>query len=177
MKYILLVLCSEVFFICNYSINSQVIDWYGSAIYEDSPFKPGKDTLGHTWHDYSFDDNSWSSITKLPDKNWGCTDCDRYYRGHINLEASDLNNFNYFINFQSDDGIWIYINGRLLGHWGGEMHKGPAVNSPIWGGDHVEPVYIGDKLQEGKNVIAVHVSNGPIDSYFNLDLSTNTKRK
>lgn len=100
MNYLMLLLCFVLLFFSNYETKSQIIDWYGSAIYKESPFKPKKDSLGNKWYDFLFDDNNWISITKLPDKNWGCTDCDRYYRGYINLNTNDLNNFNYFVKFQ-----------------------------------------------------------------------------
>jgi hypothetical protein len=166
-----------ILFLLGFKADCQVIDWYGSQILKEKPFIPDKDNSGNKWYDYTYDDNSWISLNKLPDKEWGCNDCDRYYRGYINLETDDLNNFNYFAKIEADDGIWIYINGNLVGHWGGEMHKGPCVNCH-WGSEvKVEPIFISEKLQSGKNVIAVHVSNGPGDSYFNLDITTNMKRK
>jgi hypothetical protein len=156
--------------------HSQEIEWYGSQIIKDSPYKPNEDKYGKKWHEKSFDDNSWTQISKLPDENWRCDYCDRFYRGYFDIESIDLENINYFIKFESDDGIWVYVNGKYLGHWGGEMHKPKCVNH-CYDNERVEPVYINDYLSVGRNVIAVHVSDCEGGEYFNLYLQTKDKRK
>jgi hypothetical protein len=155
---------------------AQEIEWYGSQIIKDSPYKPGDDVNSKKWYEKNYDDNSWSPISRLPDYNWSCNFCDRFYRGHFDLESIDLSNVNYFVKFESDDGIWVYVNGKYVGHWGGEIHKPKCVNRC---GDYerVEPVYINDYLSAGNNVVAVHVSDGEGDEYFNLYLQTKDKRK
>jgi hypothetical protein len=98
-----------------------------------------QDGEGRYWYDYDFDDSGWSQIS-LPDYVTGTSASDRYYRASFDLgcppESAMVN-----LSFASDDGIWVYVNGSLLGHWGGACHAGGCVNDPVGtcGGSEVVP--------------------------------------
>ena len=82
------------------------------------------DSGGDPWFSPNFFDESWSAIS-LPDVTsiGGNPGYDRFYRGTIflaNPASFDL------IRLQSDDGIWMYVNGAFVGSWG----NGGCVNNP-----------------------------------------------
>lgn len=94
----------------------------------------------------------------------------RYYRRRFTLKDP---NESLSAVFSSDDGIWVYVNGRFLGHWGAKENQGGCVNDPLGrcginGTVPPAPISAG-LLREGENVIAVKVNNGwCCFSYFNL---------
>lgn len=109
-------------------------------------------------------------MVPLPDVNSIGENSDRFYRGHFTLDAplSDLP-----FSIECDDGCDVYINGQELVSFG-SCHVERCVNLPLRCviNQNSPPVSIpvGD-LVAGRNVLAVHVSNGPADSYFDLSLS------
>ena len=117
-----------------------------------------KDSLGNLWYEPDFDDSAWTVIA-LPQQNTIPENRDGFYRATFNL--SDFGTV--FLNFESDDGIWIYVNGESLGHWGGDCHEARNV------GDE-ESVEITDLVKPGRNHLAVHVSNGPKSSLMDLEV-------
>ena len=152
----------------------QAIEWLGSQIFTDFPYKPSEDATFYKWYETSYDDNSWT-IVKLPDEKWNCNECDRYYRGYFEIDAIDLNNINYYLSFESDDGIWIYLNGQYIGHWGGDTHQSKCVNR-CNNKDRVDPIYVNSQLTTGENVVAIHVSDDKQYEYFDLKISTRDKK-
>ncbi len=127
------------------------------------------DNQGIPWFELTFDDSGWQNIS-LPDFNtWGCDFCDRYYRGYLTLSQ----NFGKItISFASDDGLWFYINGNFINHWGGACHESGCVNNPYRCGvsTGVDPLDITSFLHGGTNLIAVHVSDAGADDIFNFNL-------
>ena len=121
------------------------------------------DAAGRPWYAPQFDDSGWVTI-ELPDANGLPPATDRFYR--VSSYVSDPSNVPP-LSFASDDGIWIYVNGVSLGHWGGSWRQSGCVNRCDTGVD-VPPQRISDLLETGTNTIAVMVSNGPGDSYFDL---------
>jgi hypothetical protein len=168
------------------------VEWKGSRV-----LKPGKrlvDGVGRLWYEPLFDDAAWTAV-ELPDNNsFGEEEPrNRFYRSHFWMgkpreaisvtlsrdtrepTAGETSQESEAINlvFASDDGIWIYVNGRILGHWGAPEKRGGCVNDPLkrCGVDgSVPPVSVPeDYLQPGDNVIAVKVHNGECCfTYFNL---------
>ena len=59
---------------------------------------------------------------------------------------------------------------------GCEIHKPGCVNN-CYDNERVESVYINDYLIEGKNVVAVHVSDSNGGEFFNLYIKTKDKRR
>jgi len=156
---------------------SQKIDWYVTQTFIKKPYLPSKDSSGYEWYEYSYNDTKWSPLKNLPDRGWGCDKCDRYYRGYFELTEDNLNANDYYLDFTSDDGIWIYVNSGIVGHWGGEMHKGGRANGPGAGKyEKVDPVFVSDKLHSGKNVISVHVSECDGLEFFDMKFYVRPKR-
>jgi hypothetical protein len=113
------------------------------------------DTNGRPWYDPDFNDSEWTDV-QLPEVNIIPSGQDRYYRLNYNLVVSSTTK----IYFSSDDGAWLYVNGQFVGHWGTNCHSGGRA-------DNVS-VDITSYLHLGMNVIAMHVSNGPSSSRFDL---------
>jgi endonuclease YncB( thermonuclease family) len=131
-------------------------------------FSGPRDPSGRIWHALNFDDASWQNIS-LPDNDSFPGGTDRFYRATFNLDSlpQELKVF-----FASDDGIWLYVNGNFLGHWGADWRDFGCVNNPLGRCGttvSVAPVSIPSTfLNAGKNVLAVRVSNGGFNSYFDL---------
>ena len=117
-----------------------------------------KDSLGRLWYEPDYNDSTWTVVT-LPQQNTIPENRDGFYRTTLNL--SDFGSV--FLNFYSDDGIWIYVNGEKLGHWGGDCHEARNVSD----GESVE---ITDLVEPGRNPLAIHVSNGPKSSLMDLEV-------
>jgi murein DD-endopeptidase MepM/ murein hydrolase activator NlpD len=114
------------------------------------------DANGYAWYDPGFDDSSWTDL-QLPDINTLSRRQDRFYRLHYEVVEPSTTEIRLF----SDDGLWLYVNGLSVGHWGGECQDTGNVDGEL--------VDIGSYLQPGENVIAAHVSNGLLDSLFNVE--------
>jgi len=113
------------------------------------------DTSGRPWYDSSFDDSQWVNL-QLPDTNTIPSGQDRYYRLQYNVAFTSTTK----ILLSSDDGSWLYVNGQVVGHWGADCHGGARADNVL--------VDITAYIHPGNNVIAVHVSNGPGGSLFDL---------
>ncbi|MFN3667235.1 MAG: IPT/TIG domain-containing protein [Sediminibacterium sp.] len=148
--------------------------WKASAIWSGD-FSGPRDSKGRRWFDPDFDDSDWTPIT-LPDNNsfYSLKPLDRFYRASLNLS----NWGTIRLSFLSDDGVWIFLNGRFLGHWGGQWRIGGCVNNPMGRcleNVNVQPIAIpSNLLVSGNNVIAVRVSNGGYDSYFDMGIEKMT---
>ena len=160
-------------------------------------FKAGRDLKDpslRSWHQPDFDDGEWE-LVQLPDENsfGNKTPYERLYRSRFlvadpkesvkvtmsqsppSADAMPTSQESEAVQliFASDDGIWIYVNGHLLGQWGGRSREGGCVNDPFkrCGVDRtVPPVPVPEAfLHPGENVLAVKVQNGQCCySYFNL---------
>jgi hypothetical protein len=121
---------------------------------------------GFAWHDPGFDDQNWTALPQLPDQNWGCTNCDRYYRFFYYWDPS-IRDVSF--SFDTDDGIWLYANSQLVGNWGAGCHGSCCINNvPYFCAcrNSVQPANITQWLHEGYNLIAVHVTQGGGSQYF-----------
>lgn len=151
------------------------VEWRVSDIYKKEPYKPFEDKLGLDWYQYSYKDY-WSNLISMPDRDWGCENCDRYYRGYFYVSSIKTFAKNYLLSINSDDGIWIYINGEYYGHIGGAIHQQGCVNMTwCWENRNIQPFNINKYLIAGKNVIAVHVSESIDNEYFNCLLIKHPK--
>jgi hypothetical protein len=149
----------------------------GAAEWRASPVTKSKglrDQSGRQWFETEFDDVDWEHI-ELPDDNSFGDEVKhaRFYRSYFHLRAAAES---LSAVFSSDDGIWIYVNGRPLGHWGARENRGGCVNDPLERcgvNGTVQPVPIPqDVLVPGRNVVAVKVNNGECCfTYFNLLLT------
>jgi murein DD-endopeptidase MepM/ murein hydrolase activator NlpD len=113
------------------------------------------DAQGHLWYETDFDDVSWTDL-QPPDVGSIPSGQDRYYRLHYAHEVSGTTQ----IRLSTDDGVWLYVNGAFVGHWGADCHGGGRADSVV--------VDITSYLHPGDNLIAAHVSNGTGNSLFDL---------
>jgi hypothetical protein len=175
-------------------------EWHVSGLIKAG--KEMQDKEKRRWFEPDFDDRSWNVIHLPDDNSFGeAVNRSRYYRNHFNVRQSaekvtvnlgqpaepsssqsvSQESEYYSLVFSSDDGIWLYINGKFLGHWGAKERHGGCVNDPLnrcgYNGT-VPPKNIPeDWLVPGDNLIAVKVHNGACCySYFNL-LCTRVKTR
>jgi murein DD-endopeptidase MepM/ murein hydrolase activator NlpD len=113
------------------------------------------DLDGRPWYETGFDDSSWTDAL-IPDNGTIPSGQDRYYR--LNYHVAEPTSTE--VTLSSDDGTWLYVNGQLVGQWGGDCQGEGGADGVV--------VDIGGYLQAGDNVIAVHVHNGPGDSSFDV---------
>ncbi len=127
--------------------------WKASPVGEDcaGPVDEG----GRSWYEAEFDDSSWTDVS-LPDSSTIPSGQDRYYRLHYHVAEPT----NTEITLSTDDGAWLYVNGQLVGQWGGDCQGEGGAEDAV--------IDIGAYLQLDDNLIAVHVHNGPGDSVFNF---------
>ena len=153
-----------------------------------------KDRVLRGWYRPDYDDMRWE-LVQLPDDNsfGNKTPYEKFYRSRFVLAdpkeavnvallpdapsagagATSQETESVSLVFSSDDGIWIYVNGHLLGHWGGRVKEGGCVNDPFkrCGENGTVPaVPVPESfLRPGENVVAVKVHNAVCCfSYFNL---------
>jgi hypothetical protein len=106
------------------------------------------------WWDAEFDDSAWSAI-ELPDENSIPFPGDRFYRGHFLASPGAT----VVLDWQSDDGSWVWLNGEFLGHWGGDCHEGGCVGGAGDCGGPGGQLDLTGRVRPGENLLAVHVSN------------------
>ena len=118
------------------------VEWRASKLVKAG--RQLRDKAGHYWYEASFDDQKWDLIHLPDDDSFGQKVYrSRLYRSHfwLNNPAESVNvvlsntqaeisrqnseeaEF-YNLIFSSDDGIWIYVNGKFLGHWGAKEKRG-----------------------------------------------------
>lgn len=110
--------------------------------------------------------DSFTSIA-LPDAHQVPAGADRAYRSTFTLDAVPVA---VEVDLQSDDGVWLWVNGALIGHWGGDFQEEGCVNDQANCLEFVviEPVDITEWLSEGDNLVAARVSNAVEGSWFDL---------
>jgi hypothetical protein len=92
---------------------------------------------------------------------------DRAYTAEFELTELP---YNLSLSLQSDDGLWLWLNGQLLGHWGGAWQQEGCVNenANCLVTSEVPPVDLTPHLEIGPNVLAARVSNPVLNAYFEL---------
>lgn len=141
-------------------------EWWGSQPFdeEDGP----TDDRGVPWTSTSYDMVGWSTVS-LPDSGHCPAGQDRAYRAWF--QPDDLEH-KYKFRLQSDDGIWVYVNGDLVGHWGGDWQEEGCVNdgASCTSTVDVDPINLTDALHTGDNLVAIRVSNAINNQYFDLEV-------
>lgn len=140
-----------------------VISWTGSAPFTD-PADP-VDGSGRPFWDPAADTSSYAPVA-LPDLSVPVGH-DRAYVGTFDLAEIPVD---LSLHLESDDGIWVWLNGVEVGHWGGDWQQEGCVNehANCVLTTHVEPVDVTPLLAAGPNVVAARVSNPVLDAYFDL---------
>ncbi|MBX7246637.1 MAG: hypothetical protein K1X53_14165 [Candidatus Sumerlaeaceae bacterium] len=131
------------------------VSWTASPVMESCE---GPSVGGNSWFDPLFRADDWKSQS-LPDSNaiQGDKPSDKFYRGMFETSGTE----HILLQWRSDDGSWIYLNGKLLAHEGGDCHQGGCVNMRC--GNGVGPgglLDLSPHIKAGTNLLAVHLSNG-----------------
>ena len=120
------------------------------------------DASGTPWYALGFDDSAYAAVS-LPDTGIPPAE-DGLYRTVFDLTAVPEK---FTVDVQSDDGLWLYVNAELIGHWGAASHEGGCVNiGSCAANTSVTPISIAPWLVSGTNVLAVRVTNGDGGSSF-----------
>ncbi len=123
------------------------------------------DLAGIPFYWAQFSPDGWTS-TVLPDQNTP-VGFDRAFRAQFELPILPPG---AVLDLASDDGIWIWLNGAPVGHWGGDFQDEGCVNDNA---DclltiPVAPIEITDFLVLGNNTIAGRGSNPVLNSWFEV---------
>lgn len=119
------------------------------------------------WTNISYNDSHWEA-TEVPSKDWGCDDCYRQFRGEFNLDSipSDLK-----IAISSDDGIWLYVNGKFIGRWGTDNFRDlKCVNGIACSTNEKVDDILLNNLVVGRNVVSAIIMESGLGEYFNAYL-------
>jgi Peptidase family M23/Dockerin type I domain len=129
------------------------------------------DAEGHRWSVPEFNAGSWTSVN-LPDGNWGCENCDRYFRRSFEYSGAQ-NGTGVAVWFRTDDGCELYVNGLRVGGYGrGLCHVSGCVNGVgCFYNQPVPAVDITNYIHEGTNIIGMHVSNAGQGAVFDCVIS------
>jgi hypothetical protein len=138
--------------------------WWGSQ-----PF-PGADgpvdSAGIPFWDVNFQMIGWSTVS-VPDSGHAPPGTDRAYRAEFWLDSLPPA---LFLSMQSDDGMWFWLNGTLVGHWGGDWQQEGCVNEDAACTESVDvsAVDVTAFLLPGRNVAAARVSNPVMNHWFDV---------
>lgn len=136
--------------------------WWGSMPYgHESDLTDGS---GRPYYATDYEMRDYSTVS-MPDEGHIPSGYDKSYRVDLWLDAEGPR---IFVDLQSDDGLWVYVNGERVGQWGGGWQEEGCVNDLANCTEFVEvsAVEITDKLNVGRNVLAVRVSNAVNNSYM-----------
>lgn len=161
----------------SYFVNTE---WYATNNYLKVPFSPNINSNKTEWFEknYKMYDNEWNILNKKFDSDWKCENCDRFYRGIFYISSIEDMFHDIVLGFKSDDGIWIYINGKFIAHYGGRIHEQGCVNMGNCGIEStVEPFKINKYLTTGTNIIAIQVSQSINNQYFEANLYAQSTTK
>ncbi len=126
------------------------------------------DSAGRPFWEMDYEMVDYSTVV-LPVSGSLPSGSDKAFRVEIDLPAVPEA---VYVTPQSDDGLWLWVNGQLAGHWGGEWQEEGCVNDQAGCliSMAVEPIEVTAKLSVGRNVIAARVSNAVDTAYFDLVL-------
>ena len=93
------------------------LQWWGSMPF--STEADPQDGSGIYFYQAGFTLTDWSTVS-VPDSGHNPAGSDRAYRAVLNLPS--LGN-RLFVDLQSDDGLWLWVNGSPVGHWGGNWQE------------------------------------------------------
>lgn len=139
------------------------LQWWGSQPFATEP--DPTDGSGRAFYADGFDLVGWSTVA-LPDSGHNPPGNDRAYRAVLSRPAVER----LFVELQSDDGLWLWVNGAPVGQWGGGWQEEGCVNDEANCSETetVAPVEITAFLRDGENVLAARVSNAVAQAYFHL---------
>ncbi len=139
------------------------LTWEAGASFTD--FADPTDSEGTPFWDPSAALDSFSGVS-LPHRDIP-VGSDRAYVGSFWLDTLPPG---LFVDIQSDDGLWVWVNGVEVGHWGGDWQEEGCVNENaecLYTVD-IDPVEVTDLLVPGENRFAARVSNPVANAWFEL---------
>jgi len=138
--------------------------WWGGQPFGEQD--AATDSAGRPHWDMNFDMVGFSTVG-LPDQGHSPPGTDRVYRAEFDLEFVPAV---LYLWMQSDDGLWFWANGQLVGHWGGDWQEEGCVNDDAGCTEStvVVPVDISDYMVEGRNVVSARVSNPVNNAFFDI---------
>lgn len=138
--------------------------WWGSMPfgYEEHP----ADGAGRAFYEPDHQMIDYSTVS-MPDQGHTPPGYDRVYRATFEVWGLPPA---LFLSMQSDDGMWFFVNGEEVGHWGGDWQMEGCVNDDANCEESfvVDPVDISGLLVEGVNTVAARVSNAVDNAYFDV---------
>ena len=142
----------------------EALTWWGSQPFAAEP--DPADGAGRAFWRTDYEMTGWSTVS-MPDSGHNPPGNDRAYRGVFHLDAVSEG---IWVDLQSDDGLWLWVNGVAVGHWGGGHLEEGCVNDEARCSvtNTVAPVEVTDLLVAGDNLVAARVSNAVDASYFQL---------
>ncbi len=137
--------------------------WIASASFDTQP--DPTDAGGLPFHDPGFDDSGYLAQI-LPDQSVP-VGFDRAYRAQFELSQIPPS---LLLDMQSDDGIWVWLNGGVVGHWGGDWQQEGCVNenAQCIVTETVPPQDVTSFLQIGTNTLAARLSNPIMNSWIEI---------
>lgn len=138
--------------------------WWGSMPFgHEDDLTDGND---RPFYDVNYTMVDYSTVS-IPDQGHITSGYDKAYRATFWLDAIPPA---LFLSMQSDDGLAFYLNGELVGEWGGLWQEEGCVNDNAGCSVSitVPPVDVTDYLVVGNNVAAARVSNPVDNSYFEV---------
>lgn len=138
--------------------------WWGSMPFATEPDL--EDASGKPFYATTFDLRDWSTVSN-PDSGHTPSGTDKAYRVELTLAAVGPA---VWVDLQSDDGLWLYVNEDLVGHWGGGWQEEGCVNDDANCAEfeYADPVDVTSRLHVGTNILAVRVSNAVAQSYMGV---------
>jgi hypothetical protein len=138
--------------------------WWGSMPFghEEDP----TDGNGLPYYDPNYTMVDYSTVS-MPDQGHITSGYDKVYRAEFQVDTMPPA---LFLSMQSDDGLAFYLNGQLVGEWGGMWQEEGCVNDNAGCTESisVSPVDVTAYLQYGRNVASARVSNPVDNSYFEV---------
>lgn len=136
--------------------------WWGSMPFDHEA--PLTDSSGRAYYSLDYEMRDYSTVV-TPDEGHIPAGSDKAYRVALWLDATGPR---IFLDIQSDDGVWIHVNGVEVGHWGGDWQEEGCVNDLANCTEYelADPIEITDYLWTGENLLAVRVSNATDNSYM-----------
>jgi hypothetical protein len=140
--------------------------WTGSQPFFD--MADLADSAGIPFWDPAYASVDWSDVL-LPDVGPIPQGADRAYRAVVTFDELPPGELN--LSLSSDDGLWLWVNGTFVGHWGGGWQQEGCVNENAGCLESVDVADqdVTDLLVGGENVIAARVSNPVMDAWFEVE--------
>jgi hypothetical protein len=137
--------------------------WLASAPFPHEP--DPTDASGLPFYDVDFAALGWSAVSS-PDRAIPAGS-DRVYRTILDLPQMPPQ---LIVSLQSDDGIWLWVNGLEVVHYGGDWQEEGCVNenADCLVTEQVPELDLTPFLSPGSNLIAARVSNAIENGYFEL---------